>query len=106
MKFKSFLTGATIGFAVTLLTTKRSGKENIQIAKNLISEITNDINTFNKQKNDITHKLQEVQNLTSTLLPDTIDGVKKDIKNFQFQIEPRIQKLQEEIEKFKKDLQN
>ncbi|MGK0551163.1 YtxH domain-containing protein [Enterococcus faecalis] len=101
---KGLLFGAAAGAIGGLLAAPRSGKET---RKKVIEEIEE----FTYLKNEVSGHRQEVQAATerlkataNALLPPFIEGVKQDLTDFQFQAEPRIQQIKEQIAKINAQL--
>lgn len=104
MKLKSILLGATIAGTLTLLTTKYSGKERIEKIKNFSQETNNDIKKISSAFNQTKENIEYTKYLLQTLVPNFKQDLEQDFNEFIFQIQPRLERLQEEIENLNKNL--
>lgn len=101
---KGLLFGSAVGGVVTLLTTEKSGKENRNAIKETMDESISKIN-------DVTASYQRVQNnqiiLQETMkktIPAFKEGIEKDLAAFEFQAQPRLARIREQLEKLKSQL--
>ena len=99
MRFiKGLLFGSLVGTVTTLLLNPQSGEENQKVVKEFLEEFTDEVITakenienFNSSKDEV---LYHVEN---SLMP-AITGITQAFKDFQFQSEPRIKQIQEQVE--------
>lgn len=91
---KNFLKGLVVGGAAGaiggLLLAPRSGDDT---RKKLIRELDEAAELTNDLNNSLRHfqaALVEVKVTSATVLPEMKKGIQKDVRNYKFQVEPRI----------------
>ena len=101
---KGILFGAVVGAASGLLFAPRSGKATRQ-------KFVDELEDWSDLKEDFTEKLdqfkdsaQALQDAADMFIEPFIDGVNQDIENFMFQAEPRLDQIQEQVEKIQAEL--
>lgn len=101
---KGILFGAVVGAASGLLFAPRSGKATRQ-------KFVDELDDWSNLKEDFTDKLdqfkesaQALQVAADTYLEPFIDGLNRDVENFKFQAEPRLDQIQEQVEKIQSEL--
>lgn len=96
--------GAVVGSLGGLLLAPRSGKETRQKIVDEIDELADLTMDVNDSLEHFKDSLEEVRVTASTLIEPFIDGVQRDIEGFQFQVEPRIEQINEHLEKMQANL--
>lgn len=104
MNLKAFLLGAASAATITLLTTKRSGKENQALLKDFANQFSTNCQKTKQAYADTKFQLEYVKELAQDSLPTFINDLQTDIEDFKFQISPRLNQLQQSIDNLKKDL--
>lgn len=101
---KGIVFGAFVGAASGLLFAPRSGKATRQ-------KFVDELEEWSDLKEDFTEKLDQFKESTQALqaaadmyIEPFIDGINQDIENFKFQAEPRIDQIQEQVEKIQSEL--
>ncbi|OEG11159.1 hypothetical protein BCR22_05395 [Enterococcus plantarum] len=101
---KGMLFGAVVGAASGLLFAPRSGKATRQ-------KFVDELEDWSDLKEDFTEKLdqfkesaQAFQAAADMYIEPFIDGVNQDVENFMFQAEPRLDQIQEQVEKIQEEL--
>lgn len=88
--------GAIVGYSVTsyLIGDKKTNtlKAKQAAVEEAVSELT-------PKLENVTKNLQHLQKTMETVLPPFINGVKMDVENFKFRIDPRLEQLKEDLEK-------
>lgn len=95
---KGLLFGAVAGAAGGLLLAPRSGQETRKKLKNDINEMTDLTLDVNDSLTEFKSALETTIITAKELLPPFQEGVEKDLRNFQFQMEPRLQQINEQLE--------
>lgn len=102
--FKGILFGASLGTAAGLLLAPRKGEAT---REKLLTD-TRDLVVLTDELNDnlidFRHSLTTLKGTFQTLVPAFQAGVEKDIEEFRFQAEPRIQQIQSQLEKINQSL--
>ncbi|MDT2827986.1 MAG: YtxH domain-containing protein [Enterococcus viikkiensis] len=102
--FKGLLFGAGLGTLGGLLLAPRKGietREKIIINTRELVELTDELND---NLTDFRDSLATLKGTFDTLVPAFKSGVEKDVEEFRFQAEPRIQQIQAQIEKINQAL--
>ncbi|MGC6769996.1 YtxH domain-containing protein [Enterococcus sp. LJL128] len=101
---KGLIFGSVVGGIGGLLLAPRSGKETQE-------KIIDELDDWKYLTEDFNHKLEgfksaltDFQVTTETVIPPFVEGLNRDIENFKFQAEPRIEQLQEQLEKIQSEL--
>lgn len=101
---KGILFGALVGGVGGLLFAPRSGKDTRQ-------KFIDELEDWSDLKEDFTEKLdqfkesaQALQAAADTYIEPFIDGINQDVENFMFQAEPRLDQIQEQVEKIQSEL--
>lgn len=101
---KGILFGAVVGAASGLLFAPRSGKATRQ-------KFVDELEEWSDLKEDFTEKLDQFKESAHALqaaadmyIEPFIDGINQDVENFMFQAEPRIEQIQEQVEKIQTEL--
>ncbi|BBM19061.1 MULTISPECIES: YtxH domain-containing protein [Enterococcus] len=97
--FKGLLFGASIGTLGGLLLAPRKGEET---RENLITntrELVELTDELNDNLADFRESLATLKGTFDTLVPAFTSGVEKDVEEFRFQAEPRIQQIQDQLDK-------
>lgn len=97
--FKGILFGAGVGTLGGLLLAPRKGsetREKLIVNTRELVELTDELND---NLADFRESLATLKGTFDTLVPAFKSGVEKDIEEFQFQAEPRIKQIQEQLDK-------
>lgn len=96
---KGLLFGSVVGAVGGLLLAPRSGKDTRQ-------KFVDELDEWSDLREDFTDKLDQFkesaaafQEAADTYIEPFIEGINQDIENFKFQAEPRIDQIQEQVEK-------
>lgn len=102
--FKGILFGAGLGTLGGLLLAPRKGEETREKLITNTRELVELTNELNDNLTDFRESLVTLKGTFDTLVPAFKSGVEKDIEEFRFQAEPRIQQIQAQIEKINQAL--
>ncbi|MGX7243780.1 YtxH domain-containing protein [Enterococcus quebecensis] len=101
---KGILFGAVVGAASGLLFAPRSGKATRQ-------KFVDELDDWSDLKEDFTDKLDQFKESAAALqeaaeiyIDPFIEGLTQDVENFKFQAEPRLEQIQEQVEKIQSEL--
>lgn len=101
---KGLLFGSVVGAVGGLLFAPRSGKDTRQ-------KFVDELEDWSDLKEDFTEKLDQFKESAAALqeaadmyIEPFIDGINQDIENFKFQAEPRLEQIQEQVEKIQSEL--
>lgn len=101
---KGLFWGSVIGGLGGLFLAPRSGKETRQKIVDEIDDLTDLTMDVNDSLEQFKASLEEVKLTASTLIDPFIEGVQRDVDNFRFQADPRIEQINEQLEKLQNDL--
>ncbi|OJG97937.1 hypothetical protein RV18_GL003951 [Enterococcus termitis] len=101
---KGLLFGAVVGAASGLLFAPRSGKETRQKFVDELDEWTDLKEDFTDKLDHFKESAQALQVAAEIYIDPFIEGLNRDIENFNFQTEPRIAQINEQIEKIQSEL--
>ncbi|MBP2099397.1 YtxH domain-containing protein [Enterococcus rivorum] len=96
--------GSVIGGLGGLFLAPRSGKETRQKIVDEIDDLTDLTMDVNDSLEQFKSSLEEVRITASTLIEPFVDGVQRDVDNFRFQADPRIEQMNEQLAKLQNDL--
>ena len=102
--FKGILFGAGLGTLGGLLLAPRKGEETREQLITNTRELVELTDELNDNLTDFRESLVTLKGTFDTLVPAFKSGVEKDIEEFRFQAEPRIQQIQAQIEKINQAL--
>ena len=102
--FKGILFGAGLGTLGGLLLAPRKGEETREKLITNTRELVELTDELNDNLTDFRESLVTLKGTFDTLVPAFKSGVEKDIEEFHFQAEPRIQQIQAQIEKINQAL--
>ena len=102
--FKGILFGAGLGTLGGLLLAPRNGEETREKLITNTRELVEFTDELNDNLTDFRESLVTLKGTFDTLVPAFKSGVEKDIEEFRFQAEPRIQQIQAQIEKINQAL--
>lgn len=95
---KGLLFGAVAGTAGGLLLAPRRGSETRDKIKSELTEMTELTLEVNDSLQHLKTALITTKTTAQTLLPEFQTGLKKDLQNFQFQAQPRLDQINEQID--------
>ena len=102
--FKGILFGAGLGTLGGLLLAPRKGEETREKLITNTRELVELTDELNDNLTDFRESLVTLKGTFDTLVPAFKSEVEKDIEEFRFQAEPRIQQIQAQIEKINQAL--
>lgn len=102
--FKGILVGAGIGTLSGLLLAPRKGEDTRDKLISNTRELVELTDALNDNLTDFRRSLVTLKGTFDTLVPAFKSGVEKDVEDFRFQAEPRIQQIQEQLEKINQTL--
>ena len=102
--FKGILVGAGIGTLSGLLLAPRKGEDTRDKSISNTRELVELTDALNDNLTDFRRSLVTLKGTFDTLVPAFKSGVEKDVEDFRFQAEPRIQQIQEQLEKINQAL--
>nr|MBO1354640.1 YtxH domain-containing protein [Enterococcus sp. DIV0212c] len=101
---KGILFGAVVGAASGLLFAPRSGKATRQ-------KFVDELDEWSDLKEDFTEKLDQFKESAAAFqatadmyIEPFIEGLNQDLEDFKFQAEPRLDQIQEQVEKIQAEL--
>ncbi|WP_086314446.1 hypothetical protein A5821_002017 [Enterococcus sp. 7F3_DIV0205] len=101
---KGILFGAVVGAASGLLFAPRSGKATRQKFVDELEDWSDLKEDFNEKLDHFKESAQALQAAADMYIEPFIDGINQDVENFMFQVEPRLDQLQEQVEKIQSEL--
>lgn len=101
---KGILFGAVVGAASGLLFAPRSGKATRQKFVDELEDWSDLKEDFNDKLDQFKASAQALQEAADIYVEPFIDGVNRDVENFMFQAEPRLDQIQEQVEKIQAEL--
>ena len=102
--FKGILFGAGLGTLGGPLLAPRKGEETREKLITNTRELVVLTDELNDNLADFRESVTNLKETFDTLIPAFKSGVEKDIEEFRFQAEPRIQQIQEQIDKINQAL--
>ncbi|MGM0165937.1 hypothetical protein IGI39_000891 [Enterococcus sp. AZ135] len=102
--FKGILFGAGLGTLGGLLLAPRKGEETREKLITNTREIVELTDELNDNLTAFRESLVTLKGTFDTLVPAFKTGVEKDVEEFRFQAEPRIQQIQAQLEKINQAL--
>ncbi|MFC4772213.1 YtxH domain-containing protein [Enterococcus hermanniensis] len=102
--FKGILFGAGIGTLSGLLLAPRKGEDTRDKLISNTRELVELTDALNDNLTDFRRSLVTLKGTFDTLVPAFKSGVEKDVEDFRFQAEPRIQQIQDQLEKINQAL--
>lgn len=96
---KGLFFGAIVGAASGLLFAPRSGKATRQKFVDELEEWSDLREDFSDKLDQFKESAQALQATAEIYIEPFIEGINQDIENFKFQTEPRIEQIQEQVEK-------
>lgn len=101
---KGLFFGAIVGAASGLLFAPRSGKATRQKFVDELDEWSDLRTDFSDKLDQFKESAQALQATAEIYIEPFIEGINQDIENFKFQTEPRIEQIQEQVEKIQDEL--
>ncbi|MGK0605085.1 YtxH domain-containing protein [Enterococcus gilvus] len=102
--FKGILFGAGLGTLGGLLLAPRKGEETREKLITNTRELVELTDELNDNLAGFRESLVTLKGTFDTLVPAFKSGVEKDVEDFRFQAEPRIQQIQAQLEKINQSL--
>ena len=102
--FKGLLFGAGLGTLGGLLLAPRKGEETREKLITNTRELVELTDELNDNLAGFRESLVTLKGTFDTLVPAFKSGVEKDVEDFRFQAEPRIQQIQAQLEKINQSL--
>ena len=102
--FKGLLFGSAVGGIAGLLFAPHSGKDTQQKIVDEIDDWKYIADDFNEKLDHFKTSLNDFQATVEETIPPFVEGINKDITNFQFQTEPRLEQIQEQLDKIQQEL--
>lgn len=94
--------GALIGTAAALLFAPNSGKQTRENLKSEVKTLEQLQSDFVRDRERVEQSIAEVRNLSAALIPPFVAGMEKAVQDFQFQTEPRVTQMKEQLERINK----
>ncbi|MEG0294126.1 YtxH domain-containing protein [Enterococcus sp.] len=95
--FKGLLFGGLVGGFGGLLFAPQKGEKTRNEMAEPIRLMSDDIQTVQKDYQTVIEKADELQHLTEALIPDFQKSMEKSVRAFEFQAEPRIARINEQL---------
>ncbi|AYW47574.1 hypothetical protein C7K38_03795 [Tetragenococcus osmophilus] len=102
---KGILFGASLGSIGGLLWAPRSGKATQQLLKDYVDEVSGSLDDATASAKELQQSVknfgQEMSHTQKTIqetIPTVMTSLQKDVEAFQFQAEPRIERVNEQVE--------
>ena len=102
---KGLLFGSAVGGIVTLLTTEKSGKENREAIKETVDESMSKINDVTTSYQRVQENQIILQETMGQIIPAFKEGIEKDLAAFEFQVQPRLARIKEQLETLQSHLE-
>lgn len=103
---KGILFGALAGAAGGLLFAPNSGNETRRKVRDTLDEMTDLTLEVNDSLNNFKDALATTVATAEEIIPAFQAGLEKDLRQFEFQAEPRIAQIMDQIEKIQKNFPN
>lgn len=95
---KGLVFGSVVGGSAGLLLAPQSGNDTRRKLQQNLEEAAATQEDLNRSIENFSASLKRTQSLVTQLVPDLQDSLKKDIEAFQFQAEPRINRIKKQAE--------
>lgn len=99
------ITGLIAGGVYRLLNTPRSGKENQEMAKDYLDDATYHVEDVTEKVKELKTAVSQLTNEGKTLATAFASDMDKTAKDFMYEAEPRIRRIQEKAEVLQKDVE-
>ena len=103
---KGLFVGGTIGGVGGLLFAPRKGSDTLKIWEEPIKETPKTIQTVKEDYETVNDKLAKTQEIAKTTLPAFQKSLEEDLRAFQFQAKPRINRINEQVTLLQQHLEN
>ena len=103
---KGLFVGGTIGGVGGLLFAPRKGSDTLKIWEEPIKETAKTIQTVKEDYETVNDKLAKTQEIAKTTLPTFQKSLEEDLRAFQFQAKPRINRINEQLPLLQQHLEN
>ena len=101
---KGLLFGSVVGGIGGLFLAPRSGKETQEKIADEIDDWRFLSDDFNEKLSTFKTSLEHFQETAESVIPPFVEGLNKDITNFNFQTEPRLAQMEEQLAKIQNEL--
>ncbi|WP_261806079.1 YtxH domain-containing protein [Lapidilactobacillus luobeiensis] len=101
---KGLLWGSVLGLTTVLLTSKKSGAQRRNEFSTYVDGLTSATDNVNRSVRKLRTALATLHHEISHNAVPTIDALKKDVTDFQFQAEPRLNALKDQTDQLQNDL--
>lgn len=95
--FKGLLFGGLVGGFGGLLFAPQKGKKTREEFAEPLHLMSDDVQSVKKDYQTVIEKADELQDLAKTLIPDFQKSMEKSVRAFEFQAEPRIARINEQL---------
>lgn len=95
---KGLVFGSLVGGSAGLLFAPQSGNDTRRKLQQNLDEAAATQEDLNQSLENFSASLQRTQSLVTQLVPDLQNSLKKDLEAFQFQAEPRINRIKKQAE--------
>lgn len=95
--FKGLLFGGIVGGLGGLLFAPQKGDKTRDELAEPLRLMSDDIQTVKKDYQIVTDKADELQDLAEQMIPDFQKSIEKSVRAFEFQAEPRIARINEQL---------
>lgn len=96
--------GSLLGGTLGLLFAPRSGNDTRKKWKNEVDDAISTTENLDDSLKQFQQALHHLKQTTESILPPIIDDTKEIIQAFQFQAKPRIDQINQQVDKIKEDL--
>lgn len=100
------VTGLIAGGVYGLLKTPRSGKENQEMAKDYVDDATYHVDDVTEKVKELKDAISRLTNEGKTLATTFASDMDKTAKEFMYEAEPRMRRIQEKAEVLQKDVED
>lgn len=106
LKFKQgFLIGAAAGLIYALFTAKRTGKQRQNAVRDYLNGLTNATQEVTQSANNLKKAAANLSAEVKTASEGTLQDLGQSFNDFQFEVNPRLEKLQDSTTKLQSDLE-
>ena len=101
---KGILFGSLVGGIGGLLLAPRSGKETQEKIREELDDWTDLKDNYDESLARFKQSLADFQDTAEATIEPFVKGINRDLNNFAFQAEPRLEQIQKQLEKIQEEL--